>query len=395
MKSRLWTKDYICSLISNFFVVFNYYFLLVTLPIYFIEGMEGPKAQTGLIVTMFFISAIAVRPFAGKLIELFGTKLIFLVGLFIYFTATLIYFVADSFLALLLLRFYHGIGWGLVTTSNATIVANIVPNARKGEGMGYFGLSITLGMAVGPLFGLLTIQEYGYALMFVLSALSTLFATIAGIVITHPPFERSQGAKFSIRINDLFEFSVIPIGMVGLLIAFVYSAVVSFVSVYAIEINLAAISNYFFLVCALGLFISRPFTGRMFDKYGANSVMYPAIVCLAFGFLLLSMTESALIFLLAALFVGLGWGTIFPSSQTIAFQVAPAARAGVANATFLFIMDIGIGLGSYIFGLIGAGVGYDSLYFYCALITLFVIVLYYFTHGKVSKKYIVRETSNA
>ena len=132
-----------------------------------------------------------------------------------------------------------------------------------------------------------------------------------------------------INIKDLIEVSALRISLVAFFFALVYSSIVSFVSVYAEERQLTEVASYFFIVYVIALIVSRPFTGKWFDQFGANVIMIPSIISFAIGMFLLSQANSAFIFLLSAAFIGLGWGTIFPTAQTIAIQIAPSKRRGM------------------------------------------------------------------
>ncbi|MBB6447094.1 MFS transporter [Bacillus benzoevorans] len=388
MQTRLWTKDFILVCATNLFLFLNYYYLLVTLPIYLIQEMNGPKSQVGLVITVFFISAILIRPFAGQWIMSYGIKKIFFIALAIYLASSFMYFFTTTLSSLLILRLIHGVGFGMVTTTAGTIVANLIPDSRKGEGMGYFGLTMNISMALGPFLGLIAMYNWGATIMFAVSAASVMIGTITGLLISLPKkdIKVERPVKKGIDLHSVFEISALKISIVALFFGFIYSSIVSFVSVYAEEIHLSHVASYFFIVYAVVLILSRPFTGRWFDQYGANFIIYPAILLFAAGLYLLSSAASAFIFLLAAAFVGLGWGTIFPSAQTIAIQVARPERRGVATATFLSLFDTGIGIGSLIIGYVGAGIGYSSLYFYCSIFTILGIGVYYLLHGRISQE---------
>jgi len=375
----------------------NYYYLLVTIPIYLIQDLQGNTAQAGILVAIFYIAAILIRPIAGKWIELHGLKKVFIASLIIYLGAAFMYFFTTSLISLAVLRFVHGIAFGMITTSAGTIVASIIPNGRKGEGMGYYGLMMNISMALGPFVGLLAITQWGSSVMFVVSAVSVVIGTITGLLISIPKAEikvatETTVKKKGIKMKDLIEMSALPISLVSFFFALVYASIVSFVSVYAEELELTEIASYFFIVYVIALLISRPFTGKWFDQYGANVIMIPSIISFALGMFLLSQAEGAFLFLLSAAFIGLGWGTIFPSAQTIAIQVAPPERKSVATATFLSTMDSGIGIGSVIVGIVGAQLGYSSLYFYSSIMVLAGLVVYYLLHGKTSRS--LRDISN-
>ena len=397
MSNRLWTKDYISVCLTTFFMFLNYYYLLVTIPIYLIQDLQGNTAQAGILVAVFYVAAILIRPIAGKWIESYGIKKIFLVSLIIYLVAAFMYFFTTTLISLAVLRFIHGIGFGMITTSTGTIVASIIPNGRKGEGMGYYGLMMNISMALGPFVGLLAITQWGSSVMFIVSAVSVVIGTITGFLISLPKEEIKVATEKTVKqkglkMKDLIEMSALPISLVSFFFALVYASIVSFVSVYAKELQLTEIASYFFIVYVIALLISRPFTGKWFDQYGANVIMIPSIISFALGMFLLSQAEGAFLFLLSAAFIGLGWGTIFPSAQTIAIQVAPPERKSVATATFLSTMDSGIGIGSVIVGIVGAQLGYSSLYFYSSIMVLAGLVVYYLLHGKTSRS--PRDISN-
>ncbi len=306
-----------------------------------------------------------------------------MVALLVFLFSSLLYFFPKSMTTFLVLRFLHGIGFGMATTAVGGIVANIIPASRRGEGMGYFIMSTNLSMVLGPFIGLTTIQHWGANALFALSAVFALAAFITGLVIKLPKIEQKQSNQAQgFSFKSLFEASAVPISIAGAFFAIIYSSLLSFVSVYASEIHLAGVSSLFFVVYAIILVASRPFTGRWFDLYGANKIIFPSIILYALGIFILSQTQGAGGFLTSAGLIGLGWGTIFPIFQTIAIQDALPHRKGVATATFLSIYDTGMGFGSYIDGLIATNTGFRSFYFISSFYVLLGVVLYYFLHAR-------------
>lgn len=382
---KLWTKNFSFVSICTFFVFLAFYYLLVTLPVYALEKLHAKPSEAGLLITVFLVSAILIRPFAGKGMIRFGKQTMLLLSILIFFVSAILYFIPDSITALLILRFFHGIGFGMATTVCGAIVADIIPDSRRGEGMGYYIMSTNLAMVLGPFLGLMIMNQWGEVMMFTFSTIFSFFALMMTFLIKLPeqePITKSVVNRTVFNINDLFEKSAIRISLVAALFAIVYSSLLSFVSVYAGELGLVKVSSLFFVVYAIVLLISRPFTGKWYDRFGENVIIYPCIVCFAIGMLLLSQSTTSFLFLFSAALIGLGWGTLFPSFQTIAIQEAPAERRGLATATFLSIFDLGIGVGSFVIGLAAAKVDFSSLYFYCSLYVLFGLVVYYFLHGK-------------
>ncbi|MHC0038426.1 MFS transporter [Pseudoneobacillus sp. C159] len=380
--SRLWTKDFISISLSNFFLFMTFYFLLVSLPVLVIQQFGSSKTEAGLMTTVFLISAIIIRPIAGFAIERIGLRKILVTALFIFLGSSLLYFVANTMPVLLIVRFLHGIGFGMATTAAGALVASIIPRARSGEGMGYFIMSTNLAMVIGPFVGLTAIQRWDSTVLFIISVICAILALIAGLIIKVPKNQSNNTIHTGFHIKNFFEAKAVPISIVGAFFAIVYSGILSFVSVYAKEIGLLEVSSLFFVVYAAVLLLSRPFTGRWFDQFGANIIIYPAIFLFSIGMLVLSGAQTAFAFLIAAALIGIGYGTIFPSLQTIAIAKAEPAKRGTATATFLSIFDTGIGLGSFIVGMIVADVGFRAFYLNSSLYVLIGIAVYFALHAR-------------
>jgi MFS family permease len=383
-KPKLWTKNFISVSLSNFFLFLSFYVLLVTLPTYALNELHSSASQAGLMTTIFLLSAILSRPLAGQWLERSGHKKFLLTALIIFAGASLFYFFPKSITGFLVIRLLHGVGFGMATTAVGTIVADIIPTSRRGEGMGYFIMSTNLAMVLGPFVGLTAIQQWGAKTLFIISMLVAIGCLITGLSVKIAKKEDSINQKvhsaFSFR--NLIEPTAVPIALVGGFLAIVYSALLSFVSIYASEIHLEKVSSLYFVVYAVILLLSRPFTGKSLDLYGPNVITFPAIFLFAIGMFVLSQASSAATFLFSAGLIGLGWGTLFPTFQTIAIQDAEPRKRGLATATFLSIFDTGIALGSFLVGLIAAKMDYSSLDFLSSFYILIGAVLYYFLHTR-------------
>lgn len=375
---KLWTRNFISISASTLFLFLTFYCLLVILPLYALENLHGQKTDAGLVITVFLLAAILIRPIAGQWLGLIGKQRMLLGSLLLFLVANFMYFFTGSMLSLLVLRFLHGISFGIVTTACGTIVADLIPNSRRGEGMGYYAMAMNLAMVIGPFIGLTAFYNWGANTAFIISVTFAFFALILGGSLRLPKETGTTAPKTAVfNITHLFEASAVRISITAAFFSFVYASILSFVSVYAKEIGLEQASSYFFVVYAAVMLVSRPFTGRLFDTRGANVILYPAIVFFAGGMLLLSMAHTSFMFLLAAACIGLGWGTMFPCFQTIAIQKAAPERRGVATATFLSIFDTGVGTGSFVIGLAAIHTGLSSLYSYCAILVLLGLGIYY------------------
>ncbi|KIL45273.1 hypothetical protein KP78_28170 [Jeotgalibacillus soli] len=379
---RLWTKDFIGISLCNFFLFLAFYFLLVTLPVYALKDMGATAGQAGLLTTVFLLAAILIRPIAGQWLERTSTRLVLIFSLALFTLPTFLYFLADSMPIMFTVRFLQGLGFGMTTTVAGAIVSNIIPKERRGEGMGYYVMAANLAMVLGPFLGLTIMQNLGSSAMFVTNVILAIGGMIAGLSLKLPKETKEILGPISLHPSGMFERSSVPISFIAAFLGLSYAGVLSFVSVYAESLDLIAVSSYFFVVYAAILLLSRPFTGRWFDHYGSNVIVVPCVVIFAIGMFILSMTTTPLMFLLSALLIGLGWGTLFSTFQTIAIQDAPSTKRGLAIATYLSIFDFGVGVGSFVVGIVIAGIGFQSFYGYSTLYILVGLGLYWFFYGR-------------
>ncbi|PCD05584.1 MFS transporter [Peribacillus simplex] len=383
-RTRLWTKDFVIVSSINFFITLIFYLLMVTLAIYAVNELDASTSEAGLISGIFIIGTLIGRLFIGRFIDSIGRKKTLFIGLIFFTLTTILYFVDLGIGFLLVNRLIHGMAMGMASTATGTIVAQIIPPTRKGEGIGYYSMSATLATAIGPFIGLFMAQHTSFQVIFsfclalgVISLITAFFLYVPALKVTAKVTE-SKGFKLS----NFIEPKALPISIITLLLAFCYSSVLSFISFYAIEINLVNTASFFFVVYAVAVLLSRPFSGPLMDRKGSNFIMYPAFIIFGVGLLLLSMTTNSFTLLAAGFLIGLGFGNMQSSSQAIAVKLTPPHRMGMATSTFFIMLDAGLGFGPYILGFIIPVTGYSTLYVILGVLVILTSVLYYFLHGK-------------
>ncbi|PZD97774.1 MFS transporter [Paenibacillus sambharensis] len=376
--AKLWTRSFTLICWSSFFLFMTFYMLATALPLFVENSLNGSRQEIGLAMTVFVAATVICRPIAGRLAVRIGNRPILLTGLSLFMAASLLYYAIPSLPMLLVLRFVHGIGFGLAATASSTAAALLVPNSRKGEGIGYFSLFMSLAMVIGPFAGL-TASEHSFTLFFSLCGLFALLSLASGILAKLPAVNTTRGnlaAADTRWIRSIFEPKAVPIALTALVLAFAYSGITTFLSVYADELGLHKTASWFFVCFALMIVIPRPFTGRLFDRYGASVLIYPGLVSFTAGMVLLSQAHSPFTLLLSGGILGLGYGVLFPSYQTLAIQAAPAST-GIAISTFFVLFDSGYGAGSYFLGLLASYVHYSNMYLYSAFLVGISALLYY------------------
>ncbi|WP_324636327.1 MFS transporter [Bacillus velezensis] len=378
----IWTKDFIMVVLVNLFVFVFFYTFLAVLPIYMIQELGGSESQGGLLISLFLLSAIITRPFSGAIIERFGKKRMTIVSLALFALSSYLYLPLHNFYLLLGLRFFQGIWFSILTTVTGAIAADIIPAKRRGEGLGYFAMSMNLAMAIGPFLGLSLVKVISFPVFFTIFAVFVSLGLLIAFMIRVPDQNNSGTTVFRFSFSDMFEKGALKIAIVGLSISFCYSSVTSYLSVYAKTIHLLDVSGYFFVCFAVTMMAARPFTGKLFDRVGPGIVIYPSIIVFSAGLCMLAMTNSALMLLLSGAVIGLGYGSIVPCMQTLAIQNSPGHRSGFATATFFTFFDSGIAGGSYVFGLFVASAGFHSIYLAAGLFVLIALLLYGWSQKK-------------
>ena len=375
-KRPIWTKSFINISISTFFIFVVFYALLTFMPLFVLNDLGGTATEGGLAVSVFLLSAIIMRFFAGMILEKVGKKRILIISLFLFTVSTVLYVFVGSFTVLLLLRFFQGIWFSLLTTVAGAIAADIIPPERRGEGLGYYGIAMNLAVVAGP-FIALSLQPYISAqiIFIILSVIMIIgFFCALAVKVDEVPFEKEEEHKLT--INDFLEKKSMPIATVGFFISFAYASILTFISVYAASLGLIKAASFFFVVYAIAMLIVRPFTGRIFDVIGPNVVIIPSIVIFGVGLISLSFTESSWMLLVSGALVGLGYGTLLPSFQSLAIQAAEKHRSGYATGTFFAFYDSGIAIGSVSLGLLAGVAGYSNLYLMLGIFVI-LIVFYY------------------
>jgi len=299
---------------------------------------------------------------------------IFIASLLVYGLIFNVYVFASTVMIMFILRFAHGLAWGLTTTSNTTLAGDIIPAAKRGEGFGLFGVSTTIGMALGPPLGTFILQHSGYDVMFIagsaVSIISMIMASLIKYPVYHPTPENRQ-----FKWKNLFEASTVIPSLNLLIIGLSYGGLISFIALYGKEIGIENPSG-FFLVFALGIITSRFSTGKAVDRNGPRLVIITCLTLLIIGYPLLALLQNSWGFYLAALILGIGNGVVWPTFQAMINNIVPSSRRGAANSTLFIAMDLGMGLGMMSAGLISQKYSISAAFLCCSVYSACGLVLF-------------------
>lgn len=392
MKDRLVTPSYCFILAANFLLYFGFWLLIPVLPFYLSEVFSAGNSTIGIILSCYTVAALCIRPFSGYFLDSFARKPLYLMAYFIFMTMFAGYIIAGSLTLFILFRIIQGVSFGMVTVGGNTVVIDIMPSSRRGEGLGYYGLSNNIAMAVGPMSGLF-LHDAGMSFTTIFCC--SLGSCMAGFVCASlvrtpykPPVKREP-----ISLDRFILLKGIPAGISLLLLSIPYGMTTNYVAMYAKQIGINATTGFFFTFMAIGMAISRIFSGKIVDKGKITQVISAGLYLVVFSFFLLSACVyliswsnmlCTVVFFAVALLLGVGFGIMFPAYNTLFVNLAPNNQRGTATSTYLTSWDVGIGIGMLAGGYIAEVSTFDKAYLFGACLTI-VSMLYF--NGKVAPHY--------
>lgn len=384
MNEKLWNKSFIIACIAYFLFGCAFNLLMPTIPLYLSNEMGITPSKIGVVMSSYALALLCIRPFSGYLVDIYARKplLIFGISLFVFvFTG---YYFVTSVLFFIVLRFIHGLFWGLSTVSANTVAIDIIPSARRAEGIGYFGVNMNVAMAIAPYIAVKIYDAYGFSALISSSLLMGLLSILATLFIKVP--ERPKVThKRAFSLDRFILVKAVPIFLNQLLLAFGWGTLVAFAVLYGKDIGIHN-SGIFFLFLAGGIVLSRVTSGKLTDRGFLHQVMIVAILLIGFGYMGFALYHNIIMFSISALLIGIGYGTLFPALQTIYNNMAPASKRGTANSTYLTAFDLGIGGGMLTGAYLADHWGFANMYLITAFLCFIALIIYWFNSRPVYER---------
>lgn len=368
--SRLWNRQFTLILLSCVLVYFSFHGLIATLPLK-VKLAGGETWQAGLSFGILTLSAVLIRPFAGKAIDGGYKRPLFLGGLLLYAVPALFFPVVDSIFAIIALRFVQGLGWGVTNTAASTLAADASPPDRLGEAIGYFGMTSTLSMAVAPAASLWALEALGQPVLFRIFAGLALAALLVAAMVRIGRTEPRPGAAKPVFI----ELSVWNPALVTLIMCVTYASIVTLVPLYAQELKFSG-AGTFFTAFALTIFATRPPAARLADRGRSRAVAAGGLALMLLTLGLLSLVSEPWQLTVAGIIYGAGFGAAQPILLADCLRSSPPERRGAATSTYWTAFDIGISIGSVGFGKLATVLGFQGMYLAGMLPALVALLLF-------------------
>ena len=382
---HLLTPTFALAWVVNFLQYLAFYMLITTMALYAVKSFAASDAVGGFASSAFVVGATLARFVSGYLVDALGRRKMLLISLVVVVVACALYLPAGNLPVLLVVRLVHGFGYAFASTAIMTIAQSVIPDSRRGEGTGYFALGTTLATAVGPALGLFLVGTLDYTWLFWATLITAVLAFALGIFLREPLAKREEQeekerAKFS--LSDIAHPAVLPIGSFMLLVGICYAGVITYLNAYAEDRGVSTGAGLFFVAYAAAMLVMRLVLGKVQDQRGDNVVVYLGLICFAVALGILAAANQDWQVVVAGAMTGLGYGTLMPAAQAIAVNAVPAHKLGTGISTLLLLMDVGVGLGPVILGLLLSAAGFGAMYTVLAVLVVVAALLYHAVHGR-------------
>jgi MFS family permease len=354
---RLFTRRFFVMCGFTFTVFLSLFQLLPTAP-FRILAMGGSTTAAGLFLGLLTYASALSAPLTGALADRIGRRRMLLLSSVAIAAFALAYAFAPRWEVLVALVFFHGLFWSGLLSASAAYMTGLIPNERRAEGIGYWGMATVLATAFAPALGLAVYALGWKALCASVGLLNLAMAAIAWNLEPDPPRAAPHGPFFT---RDLVEWRVLAPSLALFLCSFGYGGVTSFVAMWT-EKNGLAPRGLFFTVFSLTVLVMRPLLGRYADRTGPRRVLLPLLALTAAAFALLAVATTRPLLVLAAFLFGAGFGNVYPVFAAHVTRFVLPERRGAAFGAILAAFDVGIGTGSIALGAIIGSAGFAAAY---------------------------------
>ena len=383
VKEKLWNGNYWKVMIANFTLFFAFYLLTPLLPLYLSEHFHATKDIIGVVLSGYTVMALLSRPFSGYLVDTFDRKKVLMWCFFLFFIFFAGYLAASTLLLFTIVRTLHGAPFGSVTVANSTMAIDVLPASRRNEGIGYYGLSNNLAMAIAPTAGLLLYHETrNFQLLFWLALViagigMAVDATIKNQPALNSKTQKLKNSKNLIRLDRFFLTNGWMLAVNMVFFGFCFGVLSNYLAIYCKEVmGRTGGTGVYFALLSVGLIASRlqGSKGLREGKLSRNAA--EGVILSALGYTLFVACPNDFGYYTSALLIGLGNGHMWPAFQNMIINVANHNQRGTANSTILVSWDVGMGLGVLIGGVASEYLGYVEAFWIAASVQIMGTLLF-------------------
>jgi MFS family permease len=372
ISQKIFTRDFVLALSAQLAFVSVFHILVPTLPIY-LSRQGATEVEIGVLIGIFFLSAVALRPFVGRALLKYHEKYFMIAGALLYAFTSVAYLSAPPFWPFLIVRLFQGIGFAFFQTASITFIVNISPETCRGRSVSYYYLAMNLSGALSPSFGIYLINHFSFTLLF----LSCLSLSLCSLFFSNRLGRRQIAPLEGSSLEDGFFLSrkAIPPSIINFLSYFMWGALGAFFPLYAIHHGMAN-PGLFFTAVATMLILGRALGGKLLDLYSRERIIMPCLITYIISMVILAFSKTQPMFILAAMIWGMGHAFLAPCVVLYTLDRA-GSSPGPAMGTLTAITDFGASLGPVIMGIVIHMASYPIM-FLCLAFTGIVNFNYFY-----------------
>jgi len=376
---QLWNKNYCKVMAANFSLFFAFYVLTPLLPLYLSEHFGATKDVIGLVLSGYTVTALVMRPFSGFMVDSFPRKTVLMVS-FVAFTIFFAgYLAASTLLLFTIVRTLHGAPFGALTVANSTVAIDVLPSSRRTEGIGYYGLSNNLAMAIAPTIGIFVYRyTHSFELLFWIALIVACAGMMVDATVKSDKLTVKSEKSFSLSWDRFFLIRGWLLGVNMVAFGFCFGVLSNYLAIYGKEVlGITGGTGTYFMLCSIGLILSRLQGGKALRQGRVTHNAAEGMVISLIGYTLFILVPGMVSYYASALLIGLGNGHMWPAFQNMTISVAPNSQRGTANSTILVSWDVGMGLGILMGGVISELVNYSAAFWTVAAVNALGVLLFF------------------
>ncbi|MBR1464285.1 MAG: MFS transporter [Prevotella sp.] len=372
---KLWNRDFIKVMTANFSLFFAFYLLTPLLPLYLHEAFGATKDTIGVMLSGYTLAALLTRPFSGFIVDTFNRKKVLMTCFFLFFVFFAGYLAAGTLLMFAIVRTLHGSPYGALTVANSTVAIDVLPSSRRNEGIGFYGLSNNLSMAIAPSIGIWIYKaSNNFELLFWLALIVAGFGLLVDSTVKVPTNEIVRN-KSKLSLDRFFLTRAWLLAINIALFGFCFGVLSNYLAIYSKQVlGITSGTGTHFMLLSIGLFVSRLQGAAELRKGHMAHNAAEGIVISLIGYTLFASTahfSSPLMVNIgyygSAILIGLGNGHMYPAFLNMFINVAKHSERGTANSSILTSWDIGFGIGILLGGIVSEHLGYSAAFWMVAV----------------------------
>lgn len=372
----IFSRNFLSICAINFTLYISSYLTLISGTNFAIKTLGASVSIAGFITLIYTLGVIFGTLYMGRIVDRIDIKKSIFIVMVLDLIVSLLYTQISNVSFLLILRAMTGVLFGMGTSICNTTISKLVPETKRGVGIGYYNMSVIIASAISPSIAIKFNAAGAYQTSFITAAISMAVGLISVFFLTYKSqISDIKRSKFS--IFTLIEKTALGVSLVMFLAGCAYGGILAFLSAYTQGLNLTNSGALYYPFYSVVALFAVWVCGVVFDKFGPNLVSLATLFSLAISVFILGLSKNSLFILASAFFLAFGWATFKSLAQSMVVKLAPQTRIGLANSTFFIAANLGIGISPPLLGLLEPKFGFSGVYIASALVIVVAMFLYY------------------